>query len=113
MTPGVHTLVIPVRDLPRAKELYARLAGTAPTTDQPYYVGFTLDGQEIGLDPHGHARGMTGPVAYWSVPDVAAALEQLLAAGAETVQPSTDVGGGQLIATARDADGNLIGLRQA
>jgi predicted enzyme related to lactoylglutathione lyase len=47
------------------------------------------------------------------VDDVAQSLAALVAAGAETVQDPTDVGGGHLIALARDGDGNLIGLRQA
>ena len=33
-------------------------------------------------------------------------------AGAETQQPVTDVGGGKLIASVRDADGNVTGLAQ-
>lgn len=36
----------------------------------------------------------------------------LLDAGAEPQQPITDVGGGRLIATATDPDGNAIGLLQ-
>ena len=45
--------------------------------------------------------------------DVAKSLAALVEAGAEKVQDPTDVGGGALIALARDGDGNLIGLRQA
>jgi predicted enzyme related to lactoylglutathione lyase len=112
MASSVRTVIIPVRDLPRARELYGRLTGVAPSSDAPYYVGFTVDGQQIGLDPNGHRHGMTGPLAYWHVDDVAASLAQLVDAGAETVQPVTDVGGGKLIASARDADGNMIGLTQ-
>jgi predicted enzyme related to lactoylglutathione lyase len=56
---------------------------------------------------------MTGPVGYWHVDDINESLEALLAAGAVGQQPISDVGGGTLIATVQDADGNVIGLRQA
>jgi predicted enzyme related to lactoylglutathione lyase len=39
-------------------------------------------------------------------------VEALLAAGAEPLQAVKDVGGGKLIASVRDADGNVIGLVQ-
>jgi predicted enzyme related to lactoylglutathione lyase len=81
--------------------------------DEPYYVQFTVGDQEVGPDPNGHAKGMTGPVGYWHVDDIERSLEQLLEAGAEAEQPVTDVGGGKLIATAKDADGNVVGLVQS
>ena len=113
MTTGVRTVIYPVSDLSRAKALFSALLGSEPVLDAPYYVQFDVDGQVIGLDPHGHRFGQSGPVAYWHVDDVATGLAALVDAGAETVQEPTDVGGGMRIAVARDADGNLIGLRPA
>jgi predicted enzyme related to lactoylglutathione lyase len=110
-TTGFQSIVYPVRDLEAAKAVYAALLGQ-PHTDQPYYVGFNVDGQEIGLNPHGHQQGMTGPVAYWHVADAAAAVEALVAAGAKAQGEPQDVGGGTLMATVTDADGNPIGLIQ-
>jgi predicted enzyme related to lactoylglutathione lyase len=112
MTAGVRTIIYPVRDLQKAKDLYRELAGAEPTSDAPYYVGFTVDGQNIGLDPNGHAHGMTGPLPYWHVADIDASVRALLDAGAEVVQDVKDVGGGRRIATLRDADGNPIGVLQ-
>lgn len=111
MTSGMRT-VIPVKDLAAAKELYATLFGVAPSVDEVYYVGFDVDGQHVGLDPNGHSKGMTGPVEYWQVDDINKSLDALLAAGAEAQQPVGDVGGGTLIATVKDRDGNVIGLLQ-
>ncbi len=113
MTTGIRTVIYPVADLTRAKALFGALLGADPVVDAPYYAQFDADGQAIGLDPHGHRHGQAGPVAYWHVDDGAASLASLVRAGAETVQEPTDVGGGHLVALARDADGNLIGLRQA
>lgn len=112
MTSGLETVIIPVKDLDAAKQLYGGLFGATPYVDQPYYVAFNVNGQDVGLDPNGHGKGMTGPVAYWRVDDIKERLEALLATGAEAQQPINDVGGGRLIATVKDPDGNVIGLLQ-
>jgi predicted enzyme related to lactoylglutathione lyase len=108
----MKTIIYPVKDIAAAKQLYGKLFGT-PSMDEAYYVGFRVADQEVGLDPNGHSKGMSGPVGYWHVDDINESLEALLASGAESQQPVTDVGGGKLIATVTDADGNLIGLLQA
>jgi predicted enzyme related to lactoylglutathione lyase len=105
---GVRTVIYPVKDLTRGKALYGALLGE-PYVDEPYYVGFRAGDQEIGLDPNGHTGG---PVGYWHVDDVRTAVARLLAAGAEERQPVRDVGGGRLVATVADAEGNIIGLLQ-
>ncbi|AZQ39377.1 glyoxalase [Streptomyces cyaneochromogenes] len=112
MTAGLNTIIYPVKDLDRAKALFSALLGTQPYADEPYYVGFKDAGQDIGLDPNGHAKGMTGPVPYWHVADIRATLAALLETGAETLQDVKDVGGGRLIASVQDADGNLVGILQ-
>ena len=82
MTEGVKTIIYPVTDLANAKTLYSQLLGAQPAMDEAYYVGFNVAGQDVGLNPHGHAQGMTGPVAYWHVDDIAKSLHALLDAGA-------------------------------
>lgn len=113
MTTGIRTIIYPVHDLARAKALYRALLGVAPYMDEAYYVGFSLGDQEIGLDPYGHNKGMPGPVGYWHVDDIQRALQTLLDGGAATQQAVTDVGGGKLVATVKDGDGNVIGLVQS
>jgi predicted enzyme related to lactoylglutathione lyase len=113
MTSGMKTVIYPVKDIAAAKQLYGELFGVAPDMDEVFYVGFNVGGQDVGLDPNGHSKGMTGPVGYWHVDDINESLGALLEAGAETQQPISDVGGGKLIATVKDADGNVIGLLQA
>lgn len=110
MADGLNTIIYPVADLDRAKALFSALLGVEPYADEPYYVGYRAAGQDVGLDPDGHAKGMTGPVPYWHVADIRATLGALVGAGAEPVQDVQDVGGGRRIAFVRDADGNLIGL---
>lgn len=112
MTSGLKTIIFPVKDLEQAKAVYGALLGVQPIMDEAYYVQFNVAGQEIGLDPNGHAKGMAGPVAYWHVEDIGAGVDALLEAGGTEQQAVTDVGGGRLIATVSDADGNPIGLIQ-
>jgi predicted enzyme related to lactoylglutathione lyase len=112
MTAGLKTIIYPVKDLARAKALFGALLEAEPYADEPYYVGYKDAGQDVGLDPNGHAKGMTGPVPFWHVSDLRARLAALLGAGAELLQDVQDVGGGRLIASVKDADGNLVGLLQ-
>ncbi|HZD66777.1 MAG TPA: VOC family protein [Acidimicrobiales bacterium] len=111
-TQGVRTVLHPVSDLARATAVYAALLGIEPQTDGAYYVGFDVAGQHIGLLPNGGPQGMTSPVAYWHVADIEAKLAELTAAGATTKEPARDVGGGRLVATVADPDGNVLGLIQ-
>lgn len=102
----------PVTDLAAAKAVYTALLGAEPTADAPYYVGYDVAGQHIGLVPGGAEQGMAGPVAYWHVPDIEAKLAEVTAAGATVKDSPRDVGGGRLVATVVDPDGNVLGLLQ-
>ena len=53
----------------------------------------TANGQDVGLDPHGHSQGMTGPLGYWQVDDIKTSMQALLDAGAQAQQEVKDVGG--------------------
>jgi predicted enzyme related to lactoylglutathione lyase len=109
---GIKTIIVPVKDLAAAKALYTALLGVEPYADAPYYVGFRVGEQEIGLDPNGHSNGQTGPIGYAHVDDIEASLKALLDAGAQPEKSVNDVGGGRLIASVRDSDGNAIGVLQ-
>ena len=111
-THGIKTVLHPVSDLAAAKAVYTALLGVAPQTDGSYYFGFEAAGQQIGLVPGGGSQGMTSPVAFWHVPDIEAKLTEVTAAGATVKEPAHDVGGGRLVATFTDPDGNVLGLIQ-
>ena len=110
-TQGIKTVLHPVSDLAKAKAVYTALLGVPPQADAPYYVGFEAAGQHIGLVPGGSPQ-MSSPVAYWHVADIAAKLAEVTAAGAAVSEPAHDVGGGRLVATVTDPDGNVLGLIQ-
>ncbi|WP_433143267.1 VOC family protein [Actinomadura nitritigenes] len=111
-TQGIKTVLHPVSDLAAAKAVYTALLGAAPTADSEYYVGYDAEGQHIGLVPAGGPQKMTSPVAYWHVPDIEAKLAEVTAAGAAVQDAPRDVGGGRLVATFTDPDGNVLGLIQ-
>jgi predicted enzyme related to lactoylglutathione lyase len=111
-TQGIKTVLHPVSDMAASKAVYAALVGAPPQTDEAYYVGFETEGQHIGLVPGGGPQRMTSPVAYWHVPDIEAKLAEVTAAGATVKEPAHDVGGGRLVATVTDPDGNVLGLLQ-
>jgi predicted enzyme related to lactoylglutathione lyase len=112
MNHGIKAIIYPVKDAGRAKDLFGELLGSEPYVDQPYYVGFRVGEQEIGLLPNGHASGMSGPLEYFQVDDIKKTLDALVKEGAQIQQPVKDVGAGKLVAAVMDADGNLIGLLQ-
>jgi predicted enzyme related to lactoylglutathione lyase len=109
-TQGIKTVLHPVSDLEKAKPVYSALLGMQPQHDASYYVGYEAAGQHIGLVPGG--GGMTSPVAYWHVTDIEAKLAEVTAAGATVKEPPHDVGGGRLVASFTDPDGNVLGLLQ-
>jgi predicted enzyme related to lactoylglutathione lyase len=111
-TQGIKTVLHPVTDLDKAKAVYTALLGMAPQHDAPFYVGYEAAGQHIGLVPNGAQQGMTAPVDYWHVPDIEAKLAEVTAAGAAVKEAPHDVGGGRLVATFTDPDGNVLGLLQ-
>ncbi len=109
MIKGIRNFVYPVQDLDKSKVFFRELLGVEPYVDSPYYVGFKAGNQEIGLDPNGHKEGMT---VYYHVDDIQKSLQSLLEAGATQVQEIKDTGGGGLIASVKDENGNIIGLFQ-
>ncbi len=109
MVLGLRTVIYPAPDLARGKEWYTQVLGKGPYFDQPFYVGFEVGGFELGLIPDGQP-GATGAIAYWGVPDAAAALARLLELGAELRDDVMDVGGGIKTATVLDPFGNVFGV---
>ncbi len=111
ITSTLPSIVFPVSDLDAAKKVFTTLFGE-PHTDSPYYVGYAVGELQIGLNPNGHAGGMTDGAVYWAVSDISQAVADLTAAGATVKQAPAEVGGGTTIGTLSDPDGNTVGLIQ-
>lgn len=112
MFQGLRTVAVHVPDLTSAKAWYAEVLGQQPYFDEPFYVGFDVEGFELGLLPEeGEAvAGPGGAIPYWAVDDVHAAAARLAWLGAHVDRPSEEVGGGIVVAHLRDPWGNRFGL---
>lgn len=107
----LRTVIYHVIDLAKAKNWYVDLTGVQPYFDEPFYVGFDINGCELGLDPDmtGVTPGNTA-VSYWAVENVAKSLEKCTAIGAIIISPAQNVGGTIITAVVQDPWGNAIGL---
>ncbi len=84
------------------------MLGVEPYFDEPFYVGFNVGGYELGLDPNGDPA--VGPVSYWGVRDVDAAVARFAAAGAVVREQVQEVGGGIRVGTVIEPSGAVVGL---
>ena len=108
MVQNIKLIVYPVKDVEKAKAFFGKFLDAEPYVDSPYYVGYRVGDQEVGLDPN----SKVGPIAYTDVKDIKSSLQAMIKVGAEVVQDVKNVGGGLLIAQVKDVDGNVVGLRQ-
>lgn len=106
---GLRTAIYAAPDLAKTKEWYASLLGIEPYFDEPFYVGFSVGGYELGLDPD-LTSGAGTPVVYWGVDDIQETWNRLMQAGADEVEAPHEVGSGIWVAIVRDPFGNTLGI---
>ncbi|MGA9342595.1 MAG: VOC family protein [Rhodanobacteraceae bacterium] len=106
---GLRSVIYPAPDLGAAKAWYERVLGIEPYFDEPFYVGFSVGGFELGLIPDGEP-GIAGAQALWGFANADRALARLLEHGAKPLQSVTEVGGGVRVAAVEDPFGNRFGL---
>lgn len=111
MIKGLRTVIYPVTDLDEAKRWYEKVTGKKPYFDQPFYVGFSVGGFELGLIPDGKP-GTDGSQAYWGVADASAEVKRLEGLGAQILEPVKDVGEGIKVAALKDPFGNALRIIQ-
>jgi predicted enzyme related to lactoylglutathione lyase len=107
----LRTVIYYVPDLKKAKEWYAQLTGTTPYFDEVFYVGFDINGCELGLHPRDETFSPGNQtIAHWAVDAIEKCVAQLLQHGATVLYNTADVGGGIKVATVLDPWGNAVGL---
>jgi predicted enzyme related to lactoylglutathione lyase len=111
MFQGLRTVIYHVDDLQKAKEWYSSILGIEPYFDEPFYVGFSVGGYELGLDPdmEGVSKG-NNAVAYWGVKDAVAEYQRVLELGAIKHSEPQEVGGGIIVAAVTDPFDNVFGI---
>ena len=113
MIQGVRTVIYYVKDLEKAKAWYTEIFNKPPYFDKPFYVGFNIEGFELGLQPDSHGENFDNNiVAYWGVKDANAIYTQLIEKGCIANEPIVDVGEGILLGTVIDPAGNVFGIIQ-
>jgi predicted enzyme related to lactoylglutathione lyase len=106
---GLRTAIYPAPDLAAAKHWYAEVLGVTPYFDEPFYVGFSVGGFELGLAPDA-TPGTSGPQPLWGVTSIESAHSRLIQLGAKPLDPIVEVGGGIKVAAVVDPFGNRFGL---
>ena len=109
MIQGLRTVIYPVSDLAEAKRWYGQVLEAEPYFDEPFYVGYSIGGFELGLIPDG-TPGIAGSLAYWGVADIVAAFARFSQLGAEVHESVHDVGGGIKVGAVKDPFGNVFGV---
>ena len=89
----INTIIYPVTDLEAAKAVFTAALGSGPTTDQPYYVGFEVDGQQVGLDPKARATVSTGRSPSCTSPTSRPPGRRCWTPARRSVQDPREVGG--------------------
>lgn len=108
---GLRTTIYKVPDLAAAKTWYERAFGTAPYFDEPFYVGFSIGGYELGLLPEDKSSTQSDNVlSYWGVEDIQDRYDHFISCGATEHEQPNNVGGELMVASVRDPWGNVIGL---
>lgn len=111
MLQKLRTVIYHVADLPAAKEWYIKATGIQPYFDEPFYVGFDINGSELGLDPSmENISAGNHTESYWAVESAKLAVDKFVALGAMLVQDVTNVGGTIYTAIISDPFGNHIGF---
>ena len=111
MFKGLRTITYYAPDLEAAKSFYTQVVGQPPYFAEPYYVGWDINGFELGLvpDPLNVAIG-NNTSTYWRVDSAADAIAHLLKSGATLHEPISQVGEGMFVASVRDPWGNVVGV---
>lgn len=110
MFTGLKSIIYPSDDIQTDKAFWEKVSGVKPYFDKPFYVGFNINGSELGLDPNAASEGLTYPVGYWHVRNAREAADKLVAAGAKVHSDLRDVGEGMMMGVFEDTNGNIFGV---
>ncbi|MEO6252413.1 MAG: VOC family protein [Ferruginibacter sp.] len=109
---GPRTTIYKVGDIQKETEWYSKVFETNPYFNEPYYVGFNIQGYELGLQPEENAtlNKIESVVPYWGVKKFQETFDRLIELGAAENEKPYNVGGEIITATVKDPFGNVIGL---
>ena len=108
---GLRTTIYKVENLDKAKEWYSKAFQTEPYFDEPFYVGFNIEGYELGLvSAESQEEKPDNILTYWGVKSIESEFNRLIELGATIHQKPTNVGGDIVVASVKDLWGNVLGI---
>ena len=119
MIKGIHSAVIWTQDLAKLASFYRDTMGLQSEMDTGEFVAFKSEtGAQLALGKHSEVTGRSREpyrvMLDLTVDDCQAEYERLKGKGVKFLrEPSRDEGGGFVIATLQDPDGNTLQLFQA
>ena len=107
-----QTVIYAAGDINKASDWYTTALGIEPYFKESFYVGFSVNGYELALDPDATPAETpgTGVMVYWGVDDIEGEIARLIELGATELMPVHDTGGGILVGSVLDPFGNALGL---
>ncbi len=111
MLTKLRTAIYHVPNLESAKKWYTQLLQKEPYFDAPFYVGYNINGFELGLDPDCNNL-ITGNNSYalWNVDDLDATVAKIIELEGTLLKPIETVGENMRVAICNDPWQNCIGL---
>ncbi len=111
MLTGLRTIVYHVTNLEVAKMWYSEMFDIKPYFDESFYVGFDVNGFELGLDPSDteYTKGNSS-ITYWKVDDIDKMFAHLAKKKVIVHEEIHSVGEGIRLGSIKDPFGNVIGL---
>jgi catechol 2,3-dioxygenase-like lactoylglutathione lyase family enzyme len=112
---------VPTADVARARDFYQRCLGLTLGVETPQFVVFETAGTELRVNLVEHHSPVPFTIAGWQVPDIAATVGALVAAGVVfsryDFMDQDELGiwttpGGDQVAWFTDPDGNVLSLQQ-
>ncbi len=107
---GLRTAIYSASDITQARLWYEQVLGQPAYFVEPYYVGFSVGGFELGIVPDEPAINQGTHQAFWGVDHIEDEFARLIALGASALTPVTDVGGGTKVASVTDPFGNQFAI---
>lgn len=107
---GLATLIFPTADLSASKLWWQQVLGKEPYFDETYYVGFDVNGYELGINPR--APMANGPVAYLRTENIVRTFSDFIDHGCTIVGGISDVGEGIQVGELRNPEGFVFGVIQ-
>ena len=110
MLRSIKSIVYPSSNIEADVAFWTKVLGIEPYFNEHYYVGFKVDGYELGLDQNAIPEGISQPVTYWGIADIEEEVSRLVGLGMTLHEPIQELSSGVKIGKLKDASGYMFGV---